>query len=440
MSEVKVNKISPRSGTDVALGDSGDTFTIPSGATLVNNGTATGFFEGIAWQSVVTASTLTTVAGRGYPINTTSNACTVTLPSSASTGDQIQIVDYAGTFATNNITLTSSLNIEGGTLNKILTTNREGVTITYVDATQGWVATSGVNSGDQALDPIQYSADFLVIAGGGGGGYDQGGGGGAGGYRASYNNETSGGGGSSETALNFNPGIVYTVTVGAGGTGINGVPNPAGEGSDSSISGSDITTITSIGGGRGGNYNTPSFPASTGGSGGGGQGGSPAGYAGAAGTANQGFAGGSATGSVSTGTGGGGAGAVGVNSSTGTPGAGGNGVASTITGSSVTRGGGGGSMTAVTPYGASSGGTGGGGDGSINTGANGNPGTANTGGGGGGIWNPPSPYISGSGGSGVVILRVPTTRYSGTTTGSPTVTTDGTDTIMTFNSSGSYTG
>ena len=30
MSEVKVNKISPRSGTGVQLGDSGDTITIPS--------------------------------------------------------------------------------------------------------------------------------------------------------------------------------------------------------------------------------------------------------------------------------------------------------------------------------------------------------------------------------------------------------------------------
>jgi hypothetical protein len=56
-------------------------------------------------------------------------------------GDTISIVDYAGTFATNNITLTSSLNIEGETVNKILTTNREGVTMTYADATQGWVAT-----------------------------------------------------------------------------------------------------------------------------------------------------------------------------------------------------------------------------------------------------------------------------------------------------------
>ena len=34
MSEIKVNKISPRLGTDVTLGDSSDTFTVPSGATL----------------------------------------------------------------------------------------------------------------------------------------------------------------------------------------------------------------------------------------------------------------------------------------------------------------------------------------------------------------------------------------------------------------------
>ena len=88
---------------------------------------------GLAWQSsIVTAATLTAVAGIGYSINTTSNACTVTLPASASVGDEIQIVDYAGTFATNKITLTSSLKIEGGTGNKFLTTNREGLTITSI--------------------------------------------------------------------------------------------------------------------------------------------------------------------------------------------------------------------------------------------------------------------------------------------------------------------
>jgi hypothetical protein len=43
MSEIKANKISPAIGTDVTMGDSGDTFTIPAGATIVNSGTATGF-------------------------------------------------------------------------------------------------------------------------------------------------------------------------------------------------------------------------------------------------------------------------------------------------------------------------------------------------------------------------------------------------------------
>ena len=41
--EVKTNKVSPATGTAFALGDSGDTFTVPSGATIVNSGTATGF-------------------------------------------------------------------------------------------------------------------------------------------------------------------------------------------------------------------------------------------------------------------------------------------------------------------------------------------------------------------------------------------------------------
>ena len=64
-------------------------------------------------------------------------------------------------------------------------------------------------------------------------------------------------------------------------------------------------------------------------------------------------------------------------------------------------------------------------------------GTANLGGGGSG--SNPAEGAS-NGGSGVVILRMPTTGYSGTTTGSPSVSTSGSDTILTYNSSGSYTG
>jgi hypothetical protein len=65
-------------------------------------------------------------------------------------------------------------------------------------------------------------------------------------------------------------------------------------------------------------------------------------------------------------------------------------------------------------------------------------GTANTGGGGGG-GSSGLGTNSGAGGSGVVIISVPTADYSGTTTGSPTVTTSGANTILQFNSSGSYT-
>mgnify|MGYP001588112111 FL=1 len=55
MSELKVNKISPATGTAFTLGDSGDTFTVPSGATITNSGTATGFGGGKVLQLLQTA-------------------------------------------------------------------------------------------------------------------------------------------------------------------------------------------------------------------------------------------------------------------------------------------------------------------------------------------------------------------------------------------------
>ena len=78
------NNIINENANTITIGASGDTISIPSGATLANNGTATGFAS-IDWQStIVTGSTHTAVAGKGYWIDTTSNACTVTLPASAS--------------------------------------------------------------------------------------------------------------------------------------------------------------------------------------------------------------------------------------------------------------------------------------------------------------------------------------------------------------------
>jgi hypothetical protein len=385
--------------------------------------------SGLAWQSVVTTSTITVVAGRAYFINTTSNACTVTLPSGTPTaGQQVQLVDYAGTFDTNACTINPNGNkIEGGTGNLQLTGEREGVILTYIDATQGWLATSGINEGTDALSPEPYSVDFLVIAGGGGGGggTDRGGGGGAGGYRTS-----------TQSVL---PGTAITVTVGDGGAGTTDYTVKGANGSASSISGSGLTTITSAGGGGGGSEQAALRVGSDGGSGGGASSGGGAPQTASGGSGNtpntspsQGNNGGLSTygGSYHCG-GGGGAGAVGGNAVVNTSnGAGGAGTASSITGSSETRAGGGGGMSGPSAGGA--GGSGGGGAGATGTT---NPGTANTGGGGGSRDN----GLSGAGGKGVVILSVPTANYSSTTTGSPTVTTSGSNTILQFNGSGSYT-
>ena len=97
---------------------------------------------GIAWQTIVTGSTLTAVAGRGYWINTTSNACTITLPSSASNGDQIIFADYARTWGTNKITIDSNgLKYQGQADSYTVeyTTSGETVDIVYSGATQGWI-------------------------------------------------------------------------------------------------------------------------------------------------------------------------------------------------------------------------------------------------------------------------------------------------------------
>jgi hypothetical protein len=280
----------------------------------------------------------------------------------------------------------------------------------------------------QALTEIPgaYSADYLAVAGGASGGSNDTnmgtGGGGAGGLLS----------GTSTLAA----GTVYTVAVGAGGAVQSGNGNGL-NGSNSSALG-----VTATGGGAGSGVNGGNGVA--GGSGGGGSG--SFGFAttsGGAGTSGQGFAGGNGQDSsvdadAQVGGGGGGASAVG-SAGTGTSGGnGGAGTASSITGSSVTYagGGGGGKRLAGT---AGTGGAGGGGAGGAA--ANGTAGTANLGGGGGGAGTGGGGTVrtGGAGGSGVVILSVPTSKYTGTTTGSPTVTTSGANTIMTFTSSGSYT-
>jgi len=300
-------------------------------------------------------------------------------------------------------------------------------TSTGFEFTSGYYNDSGQSSiywaikMNPTLYPVAGNMSFLVIAGGGGGCTNSiGGGGGAGGLRTSYG-PTSGGGSSSESDITLAAGT-YTITIGAGGvTQTNG--------GNSSIAASGLTTITSLGGGGG----KDTYGNGLDGGSGGGSGHNSTTTS--SGTANQGFGGsiGNAPTQPANGGGGGGASEAG-----GTDGAGygGDGLAVEITGSSVTyAGGGGGSRndSTVTP-----GGDGGGGGGATQgIPSRGIDGTANTGGG-GGAGGGGTPTDGGVGGSGVVILRLLTSEYSSSVTGSPTVTTDGDFTIIKYTGSGTY--
>ena len=461
MSEVKVNKISPRSGTTVTLGDSGDTFTIPSGATINNQGTATNFGAtgAASWTTTVKTGDFTAVAGEGYFVNTTSGEIDVALPA-GSAGAVVAVKDYAGTFDTNNCILVpnGSDKIGGVALNATLSTEGIAVTLVFIDSTQGWLVTDdGVQSsadnnpfmaatggtittsgndtihtftgpGTFCVSKVANCAannlvSYMVVAGGGGtagatAGQSGSGGAGAGGFRevkspvTPYTASPLDGYATPGNRITVTAGPTsYPVDVGGGG------PQPAtdipscqcGNAMGAKGSTSHFSTIVAGGGGGGAGQTNACSAIQNGGSGGGadytcgnqGVGNTPSV------TPPQGTPGGNTgtNGPPYTTGGGGGATVTGATSTPTIPGAGGAGATSSITGSGITRagGGGGGGSTHASPGAGQPGGTGGGANGGSVAGQRSDAGQANTGGGGGGGYG--NPGMGGAGGSGVVIIR-----------------------------------
>ena len=453
MSEVKVNKISPRSGTTVTLGDSGDTFTIPSGATINNQGTATNFGAtgSASWTTTVKTGDFTAVAGEGYFVNTTSGAINVTLPAGTA-GAVIAIKDYARTFDTNKVTLVQngSDKIGGSTVNAELTTEGIAVTLVFIDSTQGWLVT---DSGLQDEAPTaQYitatggtittcgnfkihtftgpgtftvcsvgnacgstAVDYLAVAGGGaGGGKNNGGGvggGGAGGIRIGTVCQPSPLSPSPLVAPGHTVSVQgYPIVVGGGGACSTNVPGGT---AGTSGSNSSFSSFTATGGGGGNDAADNGTPGGSGGGGGeangvGGNGNTPPV------SPPQGNNGGTGN-SPSIAGGGGGFTEVGESSEppvTPTKGRGGNGIDAgpifgTANGSPGGNFGGGGGSSVGGPGSGPTypGGTGGGGIGNAPGQASAS-GVANTGGGGGGHGSSGSPNGgTNGGGSGIVIIR-----------------------------------
>ena len=173
MSEVKVNKITPRTDCGTTqLGDSGDTVTVTgdlrsdslkaadggviisqSGTTitvgasgdtvsLASGASQSGFGRSgtVDWNTTPKTATFTAVSGDGFFCNTTSGGFTCNLPAGTA-GSIVSLADYAATWNTGNLTVSpnGSQKIGGVNASVVLDTQGQSVTFVYVDDTQGWV-------------------------------------------------------------------------------------------------------------------------------------------------------------------------------------------------------------------------------------------------------------------------------------------------------------
>jgi hypothetical protein len=94
---------------------------------------------GAAWQAVKTTN-FNITAKEGYFVDTTSTTITATLPASPVIGDFVSLIDYAGTFDTNNFTVArNGKPIQGDASDLTVSIERAGFTLVFVDDTQGWL-------------------------------------------------------------------------------------------------------------------------------------------------------------------------------------------------------------------------------------------------------------------------------------------------------------
>ena len=123
---------------------SGTSVPIPINATVAVVSDGTNMKLGLlskGYGTVDSASVTTYIAVAGDQLltNTTTAGITITLPTSAATGDEVTIVDARGTFQSNNLTVNrNGHNINGSGANLVLSTNGQAITLVYVDTTRGW--------------------------------------------------------------------------------------------------------------------------------------------------------------------------------------------------------------------------------------------------------------------------------------------------------------
>jgi len=91
----------------------------------------------IRWQ--IASADFNAAKGEGWFVDTSGGPVIVTLPGSAQIGDTVRIIDKAGTFDTNNVTINrNGHNIMGLAQNLTLGIENAGIGLVYADATAGW--------------------------------------------------------------------------------------------------------------------------------------------------------------------------------------------------------------------------------------------------------------------------------------------------------------
>ena len=123
-------------GLSVVLNTGADLSDEIKVASFVTNSNA---LRGVnAWSAP--SGTVSAAAGDKLFIDTSGGARTVTLPSSASMGDEIRIIDVTGNASSNNITVErNGHKILGATSNLTINIDRAGIGLVYYNVAQGWV-------------------------------------------------------------------------------------------------------------------------------------------------------------------------------------------------------------------------------------------------------------------------------------------------------------
>ena len=150
MSKIEVDKVIPQSGTALQVGDSGDTITIPAGATITNNGTANGF--GSADTEKVKVSSNDTTAGflNGKLVAGTN----ISLTEGSDGGNETLTAALSGTISTAQI---GANQVTGAKLNTDVISAQTELVAEPADTDEFLVSDAGV------LKRIDYS----LIKGGG---------------------------------------------------------------------------------------------------------------------------------------------------------------------------------------------------------------------------------------------------------------------------------